>query len=615
VDQGLHVPPSRFLAATFRPGIVTWNRLESRPRQEAFDRALRAEVRDPLWMLCRQWQFGEFRGEDAGSAVLAKVQVDTARINRYAGGDAPAAGYDDRLPLETRVEREPVPLDLLTRLQIGRRWLRVLARHTTGDHRALYVGEYPIEEPASAEEQAHIRSDQRAWQVLEAVKGRAVDGARLLAAIRSGAHQAFVNAAPMTTADRAGALAAAGDLETWLRRLYSQPDSGEASAWAPSYLEYRFACAVPADGQGQTQTVLVSEQYHHGHLDWYAFDVDDAPGARLDDRDGTAVPEGRLETRAPITFIPHPIEFAGMPNVRWWQLEDRQTDFGSIQASTTDLALLVLAEFCLVYGNDWSVVPYDLEVGSLCAVRGIVVTDVFGVRTFIRPAGSRPSEARDGWSMFGLSRVRTGGAADPRLFLAPTIATGQDSHPIERVLFTRDEMANMVWAIEDRIPGPLGRGVSGHEAATDLRRFLGGGGPPDVAGLVETAAVIRYRLGTTVPDNWIPFIPVRRPGSNREIRLQRAAMPRLDSPDPSAVVRPRGAILRPGLDLPELPSYFVNEEEVPRAGIAVTRAFQRARWWDGRVYTWLGRQKGAGRSEAASGLEFDRIVPKEGNST
>jgi hypothetical protein len=70
------------LGDIFRPAITTWNRLEGRPRREDFDRSLRAEIRDPLWMLCRQWQLGEFRGEDAGSAVTAKVQLATAHIDR-----------------------------------------------------------------------------------------------------------------------------------------------------------------------------------------------------------------------------------------------------------------------------------------------------------------------------------------------------------------------------------------------------------------------------------------------------------------------------------------------------------------------------------------------------
>ena len=58
-------------------------------------------------------------------------------------------------------------------------------------------------------------------------------------------------------------------------------------------------------------------------------------------------------------------------------------------------------------------------------------------------------------------------------------------------------------------------------------------------------------------------------------------------------------------------SYFLHEEEVPRAGVIVTRTFQRARWFDGKVHTWLGRQKETGRGEGASGLVFDQIVPVE----
>ena len=69
------------------PGITIWNRLEGRPRAEKFDRALRAEVRDPLWMLTRQWQMGEFRGDDAGSPIFAKVRIETTRLTQISGGE------------------------------------------------------------------------------------------------------------------------------------------------------------------------------------------------------------------------------------------------------------------------------------------------------------------------------------------------------------------------------------------------------------------------------------------------------------------------------------------------------------------------------------------------
>src|SRR5262245_28731928 len=89
------------------PTVVMWNRLEGRPRREDFLRALRAEVRDPLWMLCKQWQVGEFRGDDAGSPVFAKVHIDTTRITRYRPGEGAARDFDNETPLEAIVEQRP----------------------------------------------------------------------------------------------------------------------------------------------------------------------------------------------------------------------------------------------------------------------------------------------------------------------------------------------------------------------------------------------------------------------------------------------------------------------------------------------------------------------------
>ncbi len=56
--------------------ITTWVRLEPRPRDGALDESLQAQVRDPLWLLARQWQFGEFQGENTGSLVGADLVVE-----------------------------------------------------------------------------------------------------------------------------------------------------------------------------------------------------------------------------------------------------------------------------------------------------------------------------------------------------------------------------------------------------------------------------------------------------------------------------------------------------------------------------------------------------------
>jgi hypothetical protein len=56
---------------------------------------------------------------------------------------------------------------------------------------------------------------------------------------------------------------------------------------------------------------------------------------------------------------------------------------------------------------------------------------------------------------------------------------------------------------------------------------------------------------------------------------------------------------------------ILYEEEVPRAGTAVTRGYQYARWRDGSVHLWIGRRKRIGRGEGSSGLRFDFIEEEE----
>jgi hypothetical protein len=115
------------------PTITRYNRLESRPRTDNFTRALRAEVRDALWMLCKQWQMAEFTADDAGSPVSAKIHVTGQQIAKYQPLGEPAQDFDLATPLETTVERRPiafaagtVPLALDLRLQMGRRWLQMI---------------------------------------------------------------------------------------------------------------------------------------------------------------------------------------------------------------------------------------------------------------------------------------------------------------------------------------------------------------------------------------------------------------------------------------------------------------------------------------------------------
>ena len=64
------------------PSITSWVRLEPRSHDATMREGIRARVYDPLWLLARQWQVGEFEGEDsrlAGAGAMARAQRRGAR--------------------------------------------------------------------------------------------------------------------------------------------------------------------------------------------------------------------------------------------------------------------------------------------------------------------------------------------------------------------------------------------------------------------------------------------------------------------------------------------------------------------------------------------------------
>jgi len=104
-----------------KPSITTWTRLEPLPRDASLTRSLQSQVRDPLWMLARQWQVGEFLGSDAGSPVQATFAGEQQTVTTYCPGTDPSATQvlDQALPLEVHVERETVVLKLRGSVQLG----------------------------------------------------------------------------------------------------------------------------------------------------------------------------------------------------------------------------------------------------------------------------------------------------------------------------------------------------------------------------------------------------------------------------------------------------------------------------------------------------------------
>ena len=594
------------------PSVTTWNRLEARPRTVSFDRALKAEVRDALWMLTKQWQMGEFRGSDAGSPVFAKLKIDTTRLTKYRPDAQAVQAFDYATPFEAKVERRPIPLTMRgrpmgldLRLVMGRQWLMLIGGLDPA-YRQAFIDAYAIAAPDPGKpEDADICAHPEVWQIVAALAGRAMDGGSLYLHLTAApANHAYDGMAGIAASDYAAIDDCATRFIAWFGRQFLQPPATGDDAWIPPELEYQFTASAPL--VGGAEKVYAADEYYQGRLDWYCLDVDTRVAA-LDAVAGSDLTG--LSPDAPQTMIPVPVSFAGMPNTRWWAFEDRKTNFGDIDASTTDLAKLLFMEFALVYANDWFVIPYTLPAGAIAAIRGFAVTNVFGQRFWIDAAGSGAEANWQRWSMFTVDlRGQANAAADTSLLLLPTVGKIQESPPAEEIMLIRDEVADMVWGIETLVPLMSGGSKRGIEAARQTLAFLSAPLPAPPPGPAAAAAPIRYNVMNSVPENWIPFIPVHVPGSNREIQIQRAALPRIlpGEPGPPARVEPRTVLLREGLDAGK--PYFVFEEEIPRAGTRLTQCFERTRWTDGRVYTWLRVRRQTGRGEGSSGLAFDELV-------
>ena len=577
--------------------ITSWMRLEPRSRDAEMNISLQARIYDPLWMLARQWQLGEFQGEDNGSPIIANWRAEAARLTRYYSGAirsntiTSAPVYDGLLPLESLVERETIrpatnqianPEKLRLGAEAGQQFLRMLqAQPLSKDYSEGFLNlcRFPA---LTAAQRAALDSD--SLNFFDLMGTRVPDGRRLYAAFRPSV--VLPPSLQIASGDLAEVENAARLWVQWYETLFSEPDTANPS-WLSERMEYAFSVGTRfRDGE----QVLTASEYSEGHLDWYAFDSN--PEVTLGGREDDAV------TDVTRTVIPAPVSFRGMPAARFWEFEDAQVDFGSVDAGPTDLARMLLVEFALDYGNDWFVIPLEVGIGSLYSTRSLVITDTFGVQTLIKP-NSESGEPHSSWRMFQISHTRGSGKPNPAsnmFFLPPSLLSSLGNRPIEEVLFLRDEMANLAWAVERVIESPAEGQLNRFEAYLEQKRRRDQESPQQTT-ISET---LRYRLATEVPDYWIPLLPVK---TDEGLRLQRGAV--LKTSGLPEVVRARGLILEPGHEL----SLF--EEEVPREGVRVTRSYQFTRWIDGSSHFWIGRRKGVGRGEGSSGLKFDSLDGKE----
>ena len=613
------LPPKPQRRVSEVSSLIAGNRLECRPRSVEFNRSLRAEVRDATWMLSRQWQLKEFRAEDRGAPVLAEVELEHSRLNQLRLGGQTVVNFNELLlplPLDALVQAQPPVVDVGLRLQMGHHWERLVrSANLSGTLAAFRTGPYRLNVPAASATYSLAYglalTTPEATEILSSVAGKAIDGYALYEQISLDRGKAADAAGESRTSATGLELIRLGGLFLdWFTRVYALPSTAGPAAWSVPNLEYQFEAAAPVYEAAAAAVAVRAQEHTGGSLDWYSMDENKAACGFTNTKN--------VATRKVLQFVPTEIQFAGAPNARWWEFEDRKVDFGKLSADSSDFARMLLQEFMFLYQNDWFSLPYQVPAGSLCTVLGVYVTDVFGQRYRIQPAGQSQLTETDGtpieedwggWSMYALSKKGERRDSVPRLLLPATAVAPQVGKVVEQVVLLREESTNLVWGVEQTISDGLGRGMDGTGAAARLTEYLRS--RADATPRPPKLAKYEYQLATPVAENWIPFVP--SPGATvGEFELVQGEMVRqveglaLTNNNDDGLVKARTSLLR----LNPNSQYVLHEQAVPPTGVRVDSAYRRARWYNGETVLWYSRSLGPGRTASSSGLAYDQLIPR-----
>lgn len=565
-------PGPRYRAGgAMREQVDFWTRLEPRAVDGDVRRGEAAEVCDPLWFLARQWQFGEFLGEDAGTPASVSVQYATANLAEWytasPGALERSVPLDRGAPFEAQALGEPWDLnDLPSRVELGQ-WF-INAFHRAGGNSgvlAQYLARYAFD-------RTHMREEGVAF--LAACGAMVLDGVSLFSDIQARP----ATPAPDITLEASefsAALGAQQALVDQVRAIFGTIGPADPPAWRTERLGYELGVrTVAAPGRLDFKVHIEPG----AQIDWYSLDVGlTAPGAM----------EWHSQTQE---YPPGQVRFKGMPNERFWDMEPGAMDPGGIEGDSRDLARLIFIDTLQVAGNDWFMVPLELPIGVVAQVKQLMVRDVFGIDTSVESTRRSSPTGESTWQMFTTAQEATGETLDA-LCLLPKAVGASSAPPIERIRFLRDELANMAWAVEVILPNQLGLPRQCLYDAPTSDATSEDTSPGDVS--------LQYRLQTVAPPHWIPLIPMVEPRSGWIGQSLHLGVVRFGD-----VLR-RSSVSSRILSSP--PDLVVQSSHIPRTGRVVERGYVRALDHLGGVRIWVERRVSSGMGEGQSGLTYDFV--------
>ncbi len=550
-----------------------WTHVRCTYRSEDIRKGLEARIADPLWMLARQWQFGEFEGDDAAS--LAHIQVEHTTLDvttlQGAGGQRNMGPTDLIEPLVEAESMVSSPSVLRQSGEAGLQFLRRLPAKFQNAARKVLQDTFPL--PATPAETT------RGTRFLRALSSGSFDGA---AFARQSKAKALGLARTVEIDENIWAEAWTGWKAYVADRFAAQTGTGY---WNTQSL--RHAVTVKAGSPTTTQATLRSDDHDGQHLDWHSFDLAEVQEKKAPPRKGR------------VKLLPTPVRYSGMPADRFWDFEQGDVYFGGLGLERTDLAQLVLTEFATVYSNDWFMAPVPVRTGTLSRVTQVQARDIFGNTHILRPSAAK-DKAKRPWRFFEM----TGDPAatqnkSPWLYIPRAVVGGETGRPVESVTLTRDEQANLAWGIETRVESraglPVDRAQEWQRLRDSVPAYLGDDTP---AGEGEWV----YRLLNSAPPHWVPFAP--EIAKNRVTgRLRRSRMGEWDllGELKDQLAGPKGKIMDPNAPM------TVNEETLLRGGTIIERRYQTARAPDGRLLLWASRTARPASGDRSSGRTTDQI--------